>query len=207
MLHRCLAGLLLATAATSADAGGWAQKKGKGQVIVKTEVMRASKGYDPTGAVRPLPGLRHERLVGVFAEYGLTDRLTVQFKADWQEGEDAFVDYAGGGPAEIGLTWQVYRDNRNALSLYGGYAVSGSGRNAGYALPGFRIGRSGSRPAGPWATPAPVGPAVGGLIGPSSRFRRPAGFATACPTRFAPTSPPAPISARTGWSWARPSAA
>lgn len=139
MLHRCLAGLLLATAATSADAGGWAQKKGKGQVIVKTEVMRASKGYDPTGAVRPLPGLRHERLVGVFAEYGLTDRLTVQFKADWQEGEDAFVDYAGGGPAEIGLTWQVYRDNRNALSLYGGYAVSGSGRNAGYALPGVGV--------------------------------------------------------------------
>lgn len=139
MRHRCLAGLLLATAATSADASGWAQKKGGGQVIVKTEFMRASKGYDPAGVVRTLPGLRKERLVGVFAEYGLTDRLTVQFKGDWQDGEDAFVDYAGGGPAEIGLTWQVYRDDRNALSLYGGYAVSGSGRNAGYAQPGVGV--------------------------------------------------------------------
>ena len=136
MLHRCLAGLLLASVATSALANAWTQPKGKGQVIVKAEAMRAKDGYDPSGAVLPLPMEREDRAVGVFAEYGLTATLTVQFKGDWQSGEDAFVDYDGRGPVELGLTWQAYRDDRNAVSLYAGYSISGDGRNAGYAAPG-----------------------------------------------------------------------
>ncbi len=136
MIYRCLAGLLLATAATSASANAWTQPRGKGQVIVKAEVMRAKEGYDPSGAVLPLPAEREDRSLGVFAEYGLTETLTVQFKGDWQSGEDAFVDYDGRGPVELGLTWQAYRDDRNAVSLYAGYSLSGDGRNAGYAAPG-----------------------------------------------------------------------
>lgn len=136
MIGRCLAGLLLATAATSADANAWTQRKGKGQVIVKAEAMRASEGYDASGEARPLPADREDRSVGVFAQYGVTDRLTVQFKGDWQSGEDAFVDYEGRGPLELGVIWQAYRDDRNALSLYAGYARAGDGRNAGYAAPG-----------------------------------------------------------------------
>jgi hypothetical protein len=58
MFSRCLAGLLLATAATSASANAWTQSKGKGQVIVKAEAMRARQGYDPSGAVLPLPAER-----------------------------------------------------------------------------------------------------------------------------------------------------
>ena len=136
MLHRCLAGLLLATAATSAAANAWTQPRGKGQLIVKAEAMRAEDGHDPTGAVQPLPEAREDRSLGVFAEYGLTETLTVQFKGDWQAGQDAFVDYDGRGPLELGVTWQAWRDDRNAVSLYAGYSVSGEGRNAGYAAPG-----------------------------------------------------------------------
>ncbi len=136
MIRCCLAGLLLATAATSANANAWTQAKGKGQVIVKGEMMRARQGYDPAGDIRPLAATRESRVVGVFAQYGVTDRVTVQFKGDWQSGEDGFVDYQGRGPAELGLIWQAYRDDRNAVSLYAGYAVSGDGRNAGYAAPG-----------------------------------------------------------------------
>ena len=136
MLHRCLAGLLLATAASSAFANAWTQPKGKGQIIVKAEAMRAKQGYDPAGAIASLPAERRDEAIGVFAQYGLTERLTIQFKGDWQSGRDAFVDYDGRGPAELGVIWQAYRDDRNALSLYAGYAVSGDGRNAGYAVPG-----------------------------------------------------------------------
>ncbi|MDQ1153711.1 hypothetical protein QE389_000910 [Brevundimonas sp. SORGH_AS 993] len=57
-------------------------------------------------------------------------------KADWQDGEDAFVDYQGRGPIEVGAVWRVWRDDRVAVSLYGGYANGGQGRNAGYAAPG-----------------------------------------------------------------------
>jgi hypothetical protein len=133
----CLAGLLLATAATSAHANAWTQRKGQGQLIVKAEAMRAKDGYGPSGSRVPLPVEREDRSVGMFAQYGLTETLTVQFKGDWQSGEDAFVDYAGRGPLELGLTWQAYRDDRNAVSLYAGYATAGEGRNAGYAAPGL----------------------------------------------------------------------
>lgn len=37
---------------------------------------------------------------------------------------------------EVGVTWQAWRDDRGAVSLYGGYASAGDGRNAGYAAPG-----------------------------------------------------------------------
>lgn len=136
MLIRCLAGLVLAMAAPSAQAGAWSQPKGKGQMILKAEVMRASRGYDPRGDTTPLPQTRTDRSLGLFSEYGVTDRLTVQLKGDWQSGEDAFVDYSGRGPVELGLTWQAYRDRHTAVSLSVGYSVSGEGRNAGYAAPG-----------------------------------------------------------------------
>jgi len=77
MMLRCLAGLLLATAATSADANAWTQRKGRGQVIVKAEAMRATDGYDRSGDILPLPAERQDRALGVFAEYGLTETLTV----------------------------------------------------------------------------------------------------------------------------------
>tara|TARA_R110002051_G_scaffold83838_5_gene148637 strand:- start:1601 stop:2359 length:759 start_codon:yes stop_codon:yes gene_type:complete len=129
----CLAAAL---SAGSACAGAWTQPKGKGQVILKYENMLAKHGFDPAGHLLPLSVDRQDRSIGVFAEYGLTDRLTLQVKGDWQTGQDAFVDYQGRGPLEVGVTWQVWRDDANAVSLYVGYADGGEGRNAGYASPG-----------------------------------------------------------------------
>lgn len=117
-------------------AGSWAVGRGDGQIIIKFEDMRADDGFDPSGARLPLPEERRDTSLGVFAEYGLTDRLTLQFKGDWQSGEDAFVDYDGRGPIEVGVWWQAYRDDRWAVSAYAGYADGGEGRNAGYAGPG-----------------------------------------------------------------------
>ncbi|NBB50791.1 hypothetical protein GVN24_21155 [Rhizobium sp. CRIBSB] len=98
--------------------------------------MRADQGFDPDGVRVDLPGDRRDDALSILAEYGLTDRLTLQVKGDWQSGEDAFVDYNGRGPLEIGVTWQAWRNDRSAVSLYAGYADGGEGRNAGYAAPG-----------------------------------------------------------------------
>lgn len=117
-------------------AGPWTQPQGDGLIIVKAEQMTADDGFDPFGDRVPLPDERIDRVLSLWAEYGVTSRLTVQLKAELQEGEDAFVDYSGRGPIEIGATWQVWRDDRTAVSLYGGYASGGEGRNAGYAAPG-----------------------------------------------------------------------
>jgi hypothetical protein len=99
--------------------------------------MRADRGFDPSGDRVDLPGARRDRVAGVYAEYGLTDRVTLKLKGEWQAGEDAFVDYDGRGPIEIGATWQAWRSGGSAVSLSAGYADGGEGRNAGYAAPGL----------------------------------------------------------------------
>ena len=131
-----LIGLTMAALATPAAAGAWNQSKGRTQVILKFEQMTADRGFDPDGVLTDLPAERRDASLGALIEYGLTDRLTVQFKGDWQSGEDAFVDYEGRGPLELGVSWQVWRDDSTAFSLYAGYATGGEGRNAGYAPPG-----------------------------------------------------------------------
>jgi len=159
-----VAALVVAAAAGPASAGPWTQPKGEGQIILKFEDMRADRGFDMNGRLADLPAERRDAVVGVFAEYGLTDRLTLQFKGDWQSGEDAYLDYDGRGPLEIGVTWQAWRDDRTAVSLYAGYADGGEGRNAGYAPPG--VGDS------DWELRASVGRAFDrlGRWGPEGSF-------------------------------------
>lgn len=127
---------LAAATPTSALAGAWAMDQGRTQVIVKYERMRATEGFDVDGLRRPLPDERADDTLAVFAERGLTQSLTLQVKAEWQSGQDTFVDYEGRGPVEIGVRWQALRTERSAVSLYAGYAWAGEGRNAGYAAPG-----------------------------------------------------------------------
>lgn len=161
-------GLLAATAflaaAGPAVAGPWTQARGEGLAILKFEDIRADQGFDIDGSLADLPAERRDTAIGLFLEYGLTDRLTVQFKGDWQSGEDAFVEYEGRGPLEIGVTWQAWRDDHAAVSLYAGYADGGEGRNAGYAAPG--VGDS------DWEVRASVGRSFGGAgrWGPSGSF-------------------------------------
>lgn len=132
-------GVAAATAilsAAPAEAGAWTQAKGRTQIILKAETMTANEAFDPDGVRVPLAVERRDRSLEVFAEYGLTDRLTLQVKGDWQDGEDQFVDYQGRGPVEVALVWQVWRDDDTAVSVQAGYASAGDGRNAGYAAPG-----------------------------------------------------------------------
>lgn len=131
-----LVGLAVTALAAPAVAGAWNQPRGKGQVIFKLEHMTADRGFDLYGVLSDLPAERRDTSLGAFVEYGLTDRLTVRFKGDWQSGEDAFVDFEGRGPLELGVSWQAWRDEHAAVSLYAGYAAGGEGRNAGYAAPG-----------------------------------------------------------------------
>jgi protein XagA len=161
---RIVVAALLGMLATSAQAGPWTLPDGRSQVIVKYEDIRADQAFDEGGERVALPGDRIDQSLGVFAEYGLTDRLTLQFKGDWQDGEDAFVGYNGRGPLEIGATWQLWRDDRTAVSVYGGYADGGDGRNAGYAAPG--VGQS------DWEARASIGRSFGegGGWGPSRSF-------------------------------------
>jgi hypothetical protein len=130
------AALLAAAWPAVALAGAWPLDRRDTQVIVKAEWMRASEGFDIDGVRRPLLAEREDGALSIFAEHGLTDRLTLQVRAEFQRGYDTFADYEGSGPTEIGLRYQVLRSERTTVSLYGAYARAGEGRNAGYAAPG-----------------------------------------------------------------------
>lgn len=132
-----LGGVLLALGLSGmAQASAWPQPKGQGQVIVKYEAMRAEKTLGPDGRREPMYAPRVDRGLSMLIEYGLTDRLTLQAKGEWQSGRAAFLDYEGRGPVEVGARWQVAEGQGGTLSVYAGYALAGQGRNAGYADPG-----------------------------------------------------------------------
>ncbi|WEK58776.1 MAG: hypothetical protein P0Y52_04380 [Candidatus Brevundimonas phytovorans] len=136
---RAVGGLLiiagLAGAGTPAAAGAWNLPKGQGQAIMKYEDMRADESFVAGGRV-DLPADRVDRAASLLVEYGLSDRLTVQVKGEWQSGRDDYADYEGRGPVEIGARWQAWRDEASVVAVYAGYAQAGEGRNAGYASPG-----------------------------------------------------------------------
>ena len=125
---------LMALAPGCAVAGAWPTPAGQTQVIVKYEEEQGSTAFDPSGARGPIPHQRDESY-SVFFEHGLTDRLTVQGKAAYTDGEDQFIRYSGRGPIEIGLRYAVINSPSGVLSLYVGGVAAGVGRNAGYALP------------------------------------------------------------------------
>jgi hypothetical protein len=126
---------LAAGAGTPAAAGAWNLPKGQGQAIVKYEDMRADESFVAGGRV-DLPTDRVDRAASLLIEYGLSDRLTLQVKGEWQSGRDDYARYEGRGPVEIGARWQAWRDDVNVVAVYAGYAQAGEGRNAGYAPPG-----------------------------------------------------------------------
>lgn len=128
-----LAGLATLAFVDAADAGAWNLPKGQGQAIVKYEGIRADTIFSPGGGQVDLPGGRRDAATPILVEYGLNDRFTLQAKGEWQDGRDAYVEYRGLGPLELGVRWQAYRDDRNVAAVYLGYAQGGEGRNAGYA--------------------------------------------------------------------------
>lgn len=121
--------------ATAASASAWPVPPGETLVILKYEAMRADAEFDAFGRDRPT-ARREDRELSAFVEHGLTKRLTFQGKLSWQSGEDALIGYDGRGPAEVGLRYAVVDRPDWKVSVYGGVAAAGQGRNAGYAEPG-----------------------------------------------------------------------
>lgn len=118
-----------------AHAGAWPVEPGETLAILKYERIAAGEAFDPNGDRLAMPP-RTDEAVSLYVERGLTRRLTLQGKLGWTRGEDAFADYDGRGPVELGLRYALLRDDRSVISLYAGAALAGEGRNAGYAAPG-----------------------------------------------------------------------
>jgi len=140
--------------AAPAHAGPWTLPEGTSQTIIKHEQRRSNDGFDEAGQRVALPGPLRDNAVGVWAEYGLTDRVTLQLKGDWQDNQDATIRYERRGPIELGATFQIWRNARSAVSVYGGYADAGDARNP-------RLDRPGAGTSD-WEVRTSIGHAFGG---------------------------------------------
>lgn len=117
-----------------ARAGAWSMPRGEGQVILKYERMDADQAFEADGSVADLFARTDEQL-SAFAEYGLTDRLTLQGQAAYTRGEDPFLAYDGRGPTQLGVRYRLFETERTVVSLYAGGTLAGEGRNADFAAP------------------------------------------------------------------------
>jgi hypothetical protein len=118
-----------------ARAGAWPVEPGETLAILKYERAGAEEAWDLDG--RRYDWIeRSDETASLHLEHGLTRRLTLQGKLAWSRGEEAGLAYEGRGPAELGLRYALFRNERMAISLYVGGIAPGDGRNVGYAAPG-----------------------------------------------------------------------
>jgi len=118
-----------------ARAGAWPVEPGDTLAILKYERARADEAWDLDGRRYDWVE-RTDETASLHLEHGLTRRITLQGKIAWSRGEEAGLAYEGRGPAELGLRYALFRDERMAISVYVGAIAPGDGRNVGYAPPG-----------------------------------------------------------------------
>lgn len=113
-------------------AGAWPMPKGAGQIITTTVYDTAKRGFDGEG--RNSQDVSFSKVeTSFFAEYGLTDRVTLVGITALQE-----VDYLaasgrerfnGFGDTELGVRYNLYSDGKTVLSLQPSFVFAGGGEN------------------------------------------------------------------------------
>lgn len=117
-------------------AGAWNPPKGHGQVIVKYEPAWSVQRFNADGVRVPLAHERTDEVVSVWAEYGLTDRVTMLLKSDWQDSDDGTRQYRGMGPTELGVRYRLLEGAAGVASVQASYVTDSQGRNAAWGSPG-----------------------------------------------------------------------
>ncbi|OYW78389.1 MAG: hypothetical protein B7Z26_09875, partial [Asticcacaulis sp. 32-58-5] len=110
-------------------AGAWPQESGKGQVIIKLEPASADKGYDSNGNKASL-GKWGTRNISVYSDYGLTDRITVYAKADYQDFKTDSTSYSGLGSVEVGGRVTLAKTDTAIIAVGAGVEGLGKGRRS-----------------------------------------------------------------------------
>ena len=131
-----LVALLTVPFANGAAASAWNQPKGHGQLIVKYEPVWQIHGFDQDGDRFMLPYERVDHVVSVWGEYGLTDRITLVAKTDWQDIDAGSKSYQGMGPVEIGAKVALWSHDGLVVSAQAAFASDSQGRNAVWGSPG-----------------------------------------------------------------------
>ncbi|MDC7674909.1 hypothetical protein [Asticcacaulis machinosus] len=110
-------------------AGAWPQESGQGQIIIKLEPSTADKGFDGNGNGNTASiGKWDTRNVSVYGDYGITKRITVYAKADYQDFKTDSTSYSGLGSVEVGGRATLVKSDTTILAVGAGVEGLGKGR-------------------------------------------------------------------------------
>ncbi|MFT4090861.1 MAG: hypothetical protein QM645_09020 [Asticcacaulis sp.] len=114
-----------------AFAGAWPQEIGHIQVISRAELTKATQAFDAQGNRGIELDRWEEKSFSVFVDYGLTERISLSGKINFQDYRTEWDSFSGLGSVEIGARYNFLRTEKTVLSL--GLSAEGLGegrRNA-----------------------------------------------------------------------------
>lgn len=119
-----------------AQAGAWPYDKGRGQLIASLEAVTATAAFDEDGQLTvPLDVYRQSDL-SLYAQYGLTDRLTLTGKSGYQSYETEFDSFSGMPSIELGLRYTLMQTHQSVFSVAVSVEGLGSGQRNDFDITG-----------------------------------------------------------------------
>ncbi len=122
----CLAvPIMVVSVHAPALAGAWPQEKGRAQLITSLEATTATSAYDGDGDLTIPLDVYSQTDATFYAQYGLTERLTLTGKTGYQSYETEFESFSGLASVELGVRYNLIQTPRSVFSI--GASVEGLG--------------------------------------------------------------------------------
>lgn len=126
--------LILSIFPPAAHAGAWPQPKGETEVIVAIEPGTASQAFDPVGKRSvDLPKWTTTD-VSVFADHGLSERLTVTAKMNFKDYRTDMTRFSGLTSVEVGARWTFLKRDKLVMAIGGAVEGLGKGRRSDFDI-------------------------------------------------------------------------
>lgn len=113
---------------TQSWAGAWPQEIGHIQVLSRVELARATHAYDANGHADVELDEWEEKTASVYIDYGLSERLSLSAKINFQDYRTELDSFSGLGSVEIGARYAFWRSDNTVLSLGASAEGLGKGR-------------------------------------------------------------------------------
>lgn len=135
-----IAFILLFLIPSVAAAAAWPQAPGETQVIVSYEPATADQQFDVHGkAIVPLGSWRQNDF-SIYADYGVTQRLSLTAKINFQDYKTVSTRFSGLGSVEVGGRWAVHKGDDYVLAFGASVEGLGKGRRSTFDAPTAKAG-------------------------------------------------------------------
>jgi hypothetical protein len=123
-----------------ACAAAWPQAPGQTQFIVSYEPSSASTQFDAHGKATVPLGKWDQTGLSVYVDRGLTERLSLTAKINFQDYRTVSTRFSGLGSVEVGARWTVHKGNDFVFALGASAEGLGKGRRSDFDDPATKPG-------------------------------------------------------------------